>query len=135
MAAYPIDHTPAATPIDPARRVPPTRRVRRAGGLEQAEQAEQLDPVEALAALMDEPGDIGSNGLADQLLDYVRPRPRHPEALTQPRIIPLLGAAADLLRNAASQEDSIVALGGTALEQELRQHRMLAERRASLLEG
>jgi hypothetical protein len=135
MAAYPIDRSPAATPIDPARRVPPTRRVHRTDDLEHAEQAESLDPIESLVALADQQGDIGSNGLADELLDYVRPRPLHPEALTQPRIIPLLGAAADLLRNAASQEDTIVALGGTALEQELRQHRMLAERRASLLEG
>lgn len=72
-------------------------------------------------------------GLADQLLLYVAPRVAHPEALTPSLIIPLLGAAAEHVRQAATESDEISRLGATALSQELRRHRELAERRATLL--
>lgn len=101
--------------------------------LEPLEETSGLDAIAALAELVSDQPSLDSNGLADQLLEFVMPRPRHPEALTQPRIVPLLGAAADLLRS-SSRSQHIVGLGATALEQELRQHRALADRRATLIE-
>jgi hypothetical protein len=47
--------------------------------------------------------------------------------------VPLLGAAADLLARYGSENDDIVRLGSAALEQELRAHTALADRRAALV--
>jgi len=98
-----------------------------------------LDPVQALAEMGEEqraPEDVG--GLADQLLAWLMPRPRNPDTLTQARIVPLLGLAADMLARASAAESgempsNISHLGIAALEQELRMQRALADRRATLL--
>ncbi len=97
----------------------------------------EVSPVDALAALEELAGGATrpSGGLADQLLAFVTPRPRHPDTLRAPRIVPLLGAAASLLERGAAGSDDLAALGTAALGQELRQHRELAERRATLIEG
>jgi hypothetical protein len=98
------------------------------------EGAESIDPVQALVELGEMP-DMAAGGLADQLLAWVAPRPRNPATLTQSRIVPLLGAAADLLARATDSSGDIAVLGGTALAQELRMQRALADRRATLIKG
>lgn len=98
------------------------------------EGTEAIDPVQALVELGEMP-DMAAGGLADQLLAWVAPRPRNPATLTQSRIVPLLGAAADLLARAADSSGDIAALGGTALAQEIRMQRALADRRATLIKG
>jgi hypothetical protein len=95
---------------------------------------ETIDPVQALIELGEMPEPV-LGGLADQLLAWVAPRPRNPATLTQSRIVPLLGTAADLLTQAVDTSDDIAALGGTALAQELRMQRALADRRATLIKG
>ncbi len=94
-----------------------------------------LDVVQALADLGADPPALTERGLADALLSWLAPRPRNPETLTQPRIVPLLGVAADLLARGAQTSPDIVSLGSAALEQELRMHRTLADRRATLIAG
>lgn len=98
------------------------------------EGTETIDPVQALLELGEMP-DPAIGGLADQLLAWIAPRPRNPATLTQSRIVPLLGMAADLLAQAADSSGDIAALGGTALAQELRMQRTLADRRATLIKG
>ena len=94
----------------------------------------EIDPIKAIADVINElPPLVARPGLADQLLEYVRPRIVHPEALTPPLLIPLLSAAAEHVGRAAGGADDIASLGATALGQELRRHRDLAERRATLL--
>ncbi len=97
----------------------------------------EVSPADALTALEELAGGVTlpSGGLADQLLAFVAPRPRHPDTLSAPRIVPLLGAAAALLERGAAGSDDLASLGMAALGQELRQHRDLAERRATLIEG
>lgn len=102
-----------------------------------------LDPVQALAEMGEEqiaPEEV--TGLADQLLAWLMPTPRNPDTLTQARIVPLLGLAADMLGRAANADpdtgtepmpSDISRLGIAALEQELRLQRALADRRATLL--
>ena len=92
------------------------------------------DPVQALLALADGKADVRPSAtLAEQLLDYVAPHPRKPLNLTPSRILTLLDIAADQVGRAADASDEIAPLGGAALEQELRAHRDLAERRTTLL--
>ena len=95
----------------------------------------ELDVVHALAALGTDPPELAENELADALLAWLAPRPRNPDTLAQPRIVPLLGLAADLLARGAQTSPDIVSLGSAALEQELRMHRILADRRATLIMG
>lgn len=94
-----------------------------------------LDLVEQLNELQHATPSLESNGLADALLDWLTPRPSHPQTLTQGRIAPLLGAAADLLVRSATAMPDIVGIGAKALEQELREQRALAHRRSTLLSG
>ena len=91
-----------------------------------------LDLIDGLDELQRQTPSLESNGLADALLDWLTPRPSRPEILSQGRIAPLLGAAADLLARSASAMPDIASVGARALEQELRDQRALAERRASL---
>jgi len=67
------------------------------------------------------------------LLAYVAPAPVNPSILSPSRLVPLLGAAADLLARHGRDNDDIVRLGSAALEQELRAHSALADRRAALV--
>jgi hypothetical protein len=92
----------------------------------------EIDPVQALLELADAPTLAGA-GLADQLLAWIAPRPRNPAVLTQSRIVPLLGVAADMLSQASNTSGQIVGLGATALAQELRMQSALADRRATLI--
>jgi hypothetical protein len=92
----------------------------------------EIDPVQALLELADAPT-LASAGLADQLLAWIAPRPRNPATLTQSRIVPLLGVAADMLSQASNTSGQIVSLGATALAQELRMQSALADRRATLI--
>jgi hypothetical protein len=108
-----------------------TERVMRTPGT--AEAPDALDPVAVLAAFVKDGPGLSSTGLADQLQAFVAPQPRHPESLLQPRIVALLDLAAQVLR-LADADETIIGLGYTAVEQELRQHRALADRRASLIE-
>jgi hypothetical protein len=107
----------------PANRIPLSRSPDDAG---------EIDPIQALVELGEAP-DPPSAGLADQLLAWIAPRPRNPATLTQSRIVPLLGIAADLLSRASNTSGEIVGLGATALAQELRMQRALADRRATLI--
>lgn len=96
----------------------------------------EFDPIAALAAL----ADMGTPrapapSLADQLLDYVAPRLRDPDTLRASRVAVLLGLAADLLARRSGAADDLGQLGTAALGEELRLHRMLAERRANQIEG
>lgn len=99
---------------------------------------DEVEPVDALSELEalaeGRVTRLSDNGLADRLLAWVAPRPRHPDTLEPARIVPLLGMAAELLSSAAGEGD-LASLGAAALAQELRQHRDLAERRATLIEG
>lgn len=95
-----------------------------------------IDVIASLASLAESDGrNLRRPGLGDQLLAYVAPRPRDPETLRAPRIAPLLGLAAEILARQDRTTDDIVHLGAVALEQELRLHAMLAERRANQIEG
>lgn len=95
-----------------------------------------VDPVTALAELADQAlHGLPAPCLADQLLAYVMPRPRSPETLKPAHIAPLLGLAADALSRRSAEASDVVHLGSLALEQELRQHQALAERRTNQIEG
>jgi len=98
-----------------------------------ADRAPSIDAVQALLELGEEQEFTPSASLAEQLLAWIAPRPRNPTTLTQSRIAPLLSVAADMLSNAADSSGEIVALGATALAQELRMQRTLADRRATLI--
>ncbi len=94
---------------------------------------ESIDAVQALLELGEEQDFAPSASLAEQLLEWIAPRPRNPSTLTQSRIVPLLSVAADMLSSAADSSGEIVGLGATALAQELRMQRALADRRATLI--
>ena len=94
----------------------------------------EIDPVQALVELGEAPS-IPASGLADQLMAWIAPRPRNPTTLTQSRIVPLLGMAADMLSQGAGSSGDIVGLGAAALVQELRMQKALADLRATLLPG
>jgi hypothetical protein len=98
-------------------------------------QPEDVDLVAELGGLGAEPGDLEALGLADNLIAWLAPRLRTPDTLTQARIVPLLGAAADLLSRSAQVSPDIARLGARALEQELRMQAAIAERRATLVLG
>jgi hypothetical protein len=91
-----------------------------------------LDILQSLAELESDPITLQSNGLADALLNWLAPRQPAPGTLAQARIVPLLGAAADLLARGQALAPEIRDLGAAAVEQELRLQRALANRRASL---
>jgi hypothetical protein len=95
--------------------------------------AGEIDPIQALIELGESGDQTPAGGLAEQLLSWIAPRPRNPTTLTQSRIVPLLGVAADLLSRASNTSGEIVGLGTTALAQELRMQRALADRRATLI--
>ena len=129
----------ASEPAEPPSRLRAAARiaaVRLDPGAKARARNDEVSPVDALAALEElAEGATSSGGLADQLLAFVAPRPRHPDTLSAPRIVPLLGAAANLLERGAAGSDDLASLGTAALGQELRQHKELAERRATLIEG
>jgi hypothetical protein len=136
--------TPQAPAPTPARDAPPPTGVvgralsvfRKTPATEVVRETEaaSLDPVQALLALAEEQAERPPPAsLAEQLLDYIAPHSRKPLNLTASRIITLLGVAADHTGRSAREFDEIKRLGGEALEQELRAHRDLAERRATLL--
>ncbi len=97
------------------------------------DRTEAIDAIQALLELGEEPDFTPSASLAEQLLAWIAPRPRNPATLTQSRIVPLLSVAADMLSRAADSSGEIVGLGATALAQELRMQRALADRRATLI--
>lgn len=93
-----------------------------------------VDAIEAVLALVEGTGDTPAPAnLAEQLLDYVTPRPRKPLNLTPSRVLALLDIAVAHVAHTADDSDEIKRLAGTALQQELRMHRELAARRATLL--
>jgi hypothetical protein len=96
--------------------------------------AQPLDIIQALGELQDSP-DLAAMGLADALLAWLTPRPRNPGLLAQARIAPLLGLAIDMLRHHRQANPDVAGLGASALEQELRTQRTLAERRAASAAG
>lgn len=135
MATDPLDNDSARVQADGAVwRVPApeTRPANRIPPANAADGTGEIDPIQALIELGEAP-DFPSAGLADQLLAWIAPRPRNPATLTQSRIVPLLGVAADLLSRASNTSGEIVGLGATALAQELRMQRALADRRATLI--
>jgi hypothetical protein len=101
-----------------------------------ADDAVAFDPVAELEEIAAAGGitRAARPGLATQLLDYVAPRPRSFDSLAPSRLLPLLGLAADQVGRAGQESDEIGKLGASALEQELEQHRALAERRATMIE-
>jgi len=111
----------------PARETDPPRRI--------PDRTVDIDPIQALIELGETVDAPIAGGLADQLLAWIAPRPRNPATLTQSRIVPLLGVAADILTHGGNASGDIIGLGATALAQELRMQRALAERRATLLPG
>lgn len=131
MATEPVGHGVARIPGDgQVARIPATE----ARGPERiADRPEAIDAVQALLELGEEQDSTPSASLAEQLLAWIAPRPRNPSTLTQSRIVPLLSVAADMLSNAADSSGEIVGLGATALAQELRMQRALADRRATLI--
>ena len=131
MATDPLDNDGVFVPTDSATwrvRAPDTRPASRI-----PDHGEEIDPVQALIELGESPHLPESGGLADQLMAWITPRPRNPTTLTQSRIVPLLGVAADLLARSSDASGEIVGLGATALAQELRMQRALADRRATLI--
>lgn len=130
----------AATPLDRDVSLPGsaavwgTRRVDRPSAERSGPSAAPLDVVEALSGLADEPVPT-EGGIAEALLTWLTPRLRNPDTLTQARIVPLLGMAADMISHSADISPDIARLGALALEQELRTQRALAERRAGLSLG
>jgi hypothetical protein len=131
MATEPLNNDAARVPAEgavwrvPASEPRPTDRI--------PQGPEEIDPVQALIELGETGEFAGAGGLADQLLAWIAPRPRNPATLTQSRIVPLLGVAADMLSRASDASGEIVGLGATALAQELRMQRALADRRATLI--
>jgi hypothetical protein len=99
------------------------------------DRAEAIDAVQALLELAGEQQPAQPLSLSEQLLAWLAPQPRNPSTLTQSRIVPLLGVAADMLSRASDPSGEIVGLGTTALAQELRMQRALADRRATLIAG
>jgi hypothetical protein len=97
------------------------------------DRTEAIDAIQALVELGEEADVTPSASLAEQLLAWIAPRPRNPTTLSQSRIVPLLSVAADMLSGAADSSGEIVGLGATALAQELRMQRALADRRATLI--
>jgi hypothetical protein len=93
----------------------------------------EIDAVQALLDLDSELEAPAGASLADQLLDFLSPQPRDKLTLTHARIVPLLGLAADLIGRISADSPDIVNLGSAALEQELRMQRMLADKRATLI--
>ena len=93
-----------------------------------------IDVLDALAELADQapPAD---GGIAEAMLAWLMPKPRHADTLTQSRMAPLLGIAADLVAHGTQMSPDIAKLGAMALEQELRMQRAVAERRAALTLG
>ena len=136
MATDPLGNDSARIPPDgtvwriPAPQTPSADRVAPRSG---PEGAGEIDPIQALIELGEAP-DFPNASLADQLLAWIAPRPRNPATLTQSRIVPLLGIAADMLSRSSNANGEIVGLGATALAQELRMQRALADRRATLID-
>jgi len=131
MATEPLANNVARIPGDgQVARIPATE-ARSADRI--PDRTESIDAVQALLELGDEQEFTPSASLAEQLLAWIAPRPRNPTTLTQSRIAPLLSVAADMLSNAADSSGEIVGLGATALAQELRMQRTLADRRATLI--
>src|SRR5690242_8242172 len=106
----PVEGVPNSTPIlppDEAHERAPVILPRGPAALT-SQQTAIIDPISVVAELLS-----GATlpppaaGLAEQLLNYVSPRIAHPEALTPPLIIPLLGAAAEHVGHAAIESDEI----------------------------
>lgn len=131
MATEPLNNDGARVHADGAVWRVPAAETRPANRI--PEGADGIDPVQALIELGEAGEFAEAGGLADQLLAWIAPRPRNPATLTQSRIVPLLGVAADLLSRASDASGEIVGLGTTALAQELRMQRALADRRATLI--
>lgn len=94
-----------------------------------------FDPVEEVGALAGGRAIGGAaGGLAAQMLDYVAPQPRNADALMQPRIVPLLGLAAEQVGTMAGRSDVLDSVGIRALQQELENYRALAEQRSNRIE-
>ena len=131
MATEPLGHDAARIPGD--NQVSRTAATEARAGERIPDRTEAIDAIQALLDLGEEPDFIPSASLAEQLLAWIAPRPRNPATLTQSRIVPLLSVAADMLSRAADSSGEIVGLGATALAQELRMQRALADRRATLI--
>jgi hypothetical protein len=131
MATEPLGHDAARIPGDS--QVSHTAATEARAAERIPDRTEAIDAIQALLDLGEEPDFTPSASLAEQLLAWIAPRPRNPATLTQSRIVPLLSVAADMLSRAADSSGEIVGLGATALAQELRMQRALADRRATLI--
>jgi hypothetical protein len=131
MATEPLGHDVARIPGDS--QVSRTAATEARGPERIPDRTEAIDAIQALLELGEEPDLTPSASLAEQLLAWIAPRPRNPATLTQSRIVPLLSVAAEMLSRAADSSGEIVGLGATALAQELRMQRALADRRATLI--
>jgi len=134
MSTIPINDASISPSISGAESVAPPRRTQTRPVASRADLSGEVDAVQALLDLAEQLHAPAAPSLADQLLDFLAPHPRNPNTLTQSRIVPLLGLAADLIGRAATDRNDIVTLGSTALEQELRMQRALADRRATLID-
>ena len=94
-----------------------------------------FDPVAAVVAVAKGASAPPAAGLQARLLDWAAPSSRQFEAMTPARLLPLLGMAVDRLASDAQQVDLLGELGAEALTRELGDHRVLAERRATMIEG
>jgi hypothetical protein len=131
MATEPLGNGTGQTPGDSQVSSIPPATARPVEAVPDRTQA--IDAVQALLELAGEQQPAQPASLAEQLLAWLAPQPRNPSTLTQSRIVPLLGVAADMLSRASDPSGEIVGLGTTALAQELRMQRALADRRATLI--
>lgn len=110
------------------------RGVSAAGGFGLPE-APGFDPVAAVTAVAKGAAMPPPAGLSARLMEWAAPSSRQFEAMTPARLLPLLGVAVDRLASEAQQVDLLGELGAVALTRELDDHRVLAERRATMIEG
>ena len=110
------------------------RGVSPAGGFGLPEPA-GFDPVAAVTVVARGAAAPPPAGLSARLMEWAAPGPRQFETVSPSRLLPLLSLAVDRLANDAQQVDLLGELGAEALGRELRDHQVLAERRATLIEG
>lgn len=94
-----------------------------------------FDPIAAVVAVAKGASMPPPAGLSARLMEWAAPSSRQFEAMTPARLLPLLGVAVDRLASEAQQVDLLGELGAVALTRELDDHRVLAERRATMIEG
>lgn len=128
MAAEPLDRD-VSLPVSDA--LWGARRIEGRAADRAAPATAPLDVVAALNELANEAAPA-EGGIAEAMMTWLTPRLRNADTLSQARIVPLLGMAAEMIAHSAEISPDIARLGALALEQELRSQRALAERRAGL---